>query len=128
MRFRFTPNDNGQGLDSRSEAAQDPKLHKRYFAGYTGTAKNLFGKKTLSDFGDVGMRWGCTNCTNEFFRCFEMHERHDCHDCDCERQYSDLQLEKWVRGSGWRKWVGKVGGKVGRGSGEIGRASCRERV
>ena len=51
MRFRFTPNDNGQGLDSRSEAAQDPKLHKRYFAGYTGTAKNLFGKKTLSDFG-----------------------------------------------------------------------------
>ena len=66
MRYRFTPNDNGQGLDSRSEAAQDPKLHKRYFAGYTGTAKNLFGKKTLSDFGDVGMRWGCTNCTNKF--------------------------------------------------------------
>ena len=41
MRFRFTPNDNGQGLDSRSEAAQDPKLHKRYFAGYTGTANSL---------------------------------------------------------------------------------------
>ena len=48
MRYRFTPNDNGQGLDSRSEAAQHPKLHKRYFAGFI---ENLFGKKILSDFG-----------------------------------------------------------------------------
>ena len=64
MRYRFTPNDNGQGLDSRSEAAQDPKLHKRYFAGYTGTAKNLFGKKTLSDFGtpDALMKCEVVKC------------------------------------------------------------------